>query len=216
MGKLLTYLKYEGLRETIRKCFLTVKNRNKVSETVFFKYCKADLAHDPKARLEVVFLTEERLPDFETIRFFDHISGRDYIAQPHGNIFLGYLNDELVAYAVTEYGKRKEIHGLGFFQLEQNEAWLGPVYVKRAYRGKGINREMLKRVIEATVKQGYIHSFYTCINQENVASIKSFSYAGFQKKGVILCQNGQYTCRLDEKIVHKFSAPDDPAKLDRH
>ena len=205
MSKLLTYLKYEGLRETIRKCLSSVRNRNKASETVFLKCCEADLTPDPKVKLDVVPLTEERLKDFESIRFFDHISGRDYMDQDHGSIFLGYADGELVAYAAAEYDKRKEIHGLGFFHLERDEAWLGPVYVKRAYRGKGVNREMLKRAMEKAEKKNHIRCFYTCINRENTASRKSFLHTGFREQGHVTCRNGQYTCRLEEEIAHKFS-----------
>lgn len=205
MGKLLTYLKYEGLRGTLKKCISTVKDRNKASETVFLRCCEADLSPDPRVNLDVLPLTEERLGDFESIRFFDHISGQDYIGQDHGDIFLGYLDGELVAYAATEFDKRKVIHGLGFFHLAKDEAWVGPVYVKRSFRGKGINREMLKRAMEKAEKKNHIRCFYTCINRENTASRKSFLHTGFREQGHVTCRNGQYTCRLEEEIAHKFS-----------
>lgn len=204
MSKLLTYLKYEGLRETARKCFARVRSRNKQSETVFLKCRSLEMCANQNIKLDVVPLTKEFVEDFESVRFFEHISVYDYTEENHGYILLGYLNGKLVAYAAMEYNKKKEIHGLGFFELDSNEAWLGPVYVKRKYRKKGINSEMLKRTMSIAAKRYGIDCFYTCINKENTSSLKSFSHVGFQKKGSTSCLKGKYTIRLNEDISCKF------------
>lgn len=209
MNKFLTYLKYEGIMATVKKVFSYI--RKKESITVFLCY-DAPIKSVKKQPILFDFLRQDNLDSFEKIKFFDHIHGRDYIDSSNSFILLAMMNGETVGYIAMELEKNKEIHGLGHFQLDTQEAWVGPVYVKRAYRGKGINKEMLKQALEIAMNKYHIRCIYTSINQENIASLKSFLHAGFQKKGVILCRNGQYTCRLYEEIAHKFSAPAESAK----
>ena len=205
MSKILTYLKYEGLHETVRKCLLAVKNRNKASETVFLKCCEADLTPNPKVKLDVFPLTEDRLQDFEKVKFYEYVSGLSYVNHPKRCVLLGYVDGQIAGYEAIEYHIDREIHGLGVLRLEQDEAWAGPAYVKRAFRGKGINKELIKRAILYGQQEYHIHTVYTCINGENVPSIKAAERIGFRKIGSVIFQNGQYTCRLDGEIAHKFS-----------
>lgn len=219
MSKLLTYLKYEGIGETLRKCISAVfgKGKNtKETSTVFLSCGEFDIKSNPDLNLEPVVMTPERVEDFEKVRFFDHVSAASYLNAPSRKILLGYVNGEIVSYAAMEYGVKKEIHGFGWFQLDKDEAWIGPVYVKRSVRGKGINKEMIRSAMALLTRDAHIHKIYTCINGGNSKSLHSFKGAGFHTVGEVNCADGQYVCLLDEDVAHKFSAPDDPAKLDRH
>lgn len=205
MGKLLAYLKYEGIKKTASRCVQSIINKNKASETVFLRYSGPfDMVQDSKKDLNIVLLTKERMKEFDDIRFFHHISGNQYIGQNHGIIALGYLRGQLVAYAAGEYHKRKEIHGLGFFQLDSDEAWVGPVYVKREYRGQGINRKLVRWVMALLMKEKQITCFYTCINKKNTSSLNSFLKIGFIEQGAIVVSKSKYRSSLEKQVKQKF------------
>lgn len=76
MSKLLTYLKYEGVRATIEKVFLSLKSRE--STTIFLR-CETPNELPNIPQIQIAPLTQERLADFEKIKFFDHIDGKAYI-----------------------------------------------------------------------------------------------------------------------------------------
>lgn len=183
MNKLSIYLHNEGIQQTIRKIFVKIfKSEN--SQTVFFHKridvkCEFPLEEHDETYFE---LTESAIPDFEKIKFWDFINAMQYTNNPNEGVLLVKYNEEVIAYAAECHEKERSIHGLGSFQLRAKEAWIGPVYVLKKYRGRGINRRLIIEVMKRMRAYG-ITDFYTSINSNNPSSIKSFQNAGFTEIG---------------------------------
>lgn len=184
MSKIITYLKYEGLAATLKK--ISEKFSKDASVTVFLK-CDELLSNPVQEDIELTFqtLSTKNVQDFLEIKFFDHILPEYYMNSEHSQIIVAYLNGHAVGYIAAEYGILKTIHGLGTFQLNSGEAWIGPAYVKRKYRSQGINRKCIQKMLETLSDQHEIQKFYTSINQKNISSLKSIAKLGFRECGTV-------------------------------
>lgn len=183
MSMLLRYLREEGLAVTLHK--VAQKFFRKESVTVVLK-C-GDLPQDVVAQGDIRFvsLSEEQRDEFERIKFFEHVRAEDYIGHNNREIVLIYKDDVCVGYAAAEYEQIKKIHGLGTFALHEKEAWLGPVYVRKAYRGQGLNASACRFLMAKMHSRGIL-CCYTAINQNNQKSLRSFAKAGFAEIGNVV------------------------------
>ena len=204
MNKLIIYLRNEGILQTIKKAFVKVF-RSENSQTIFFHRridvdCKILQEEHDESYSE---LTEETIPQFEKIKFWDFINAMQYVNNQNESVLLVKCEGEIIAYAAECHEKERPIHGLGSFQLRAKEAWIGPVYVQKHYRGKGINRRLVTEQLQRLRAKG-ITDFYTSINSNNPSSIKSFQNAGFteigrvDKSGRIIENDGK---RLSARFV---------------
>lgn len=89
-------------------------------------------------------------------------------------LYVTYEGDAPIAFTWTHNGNY-EIHGLGSFDLGDNERWIGPTFVCKEYRGRGLN----KRQIAYQIKEASDKIYYTSVNSGNIASLASFKRLGF-------------------------------------
>ena len=193
MSKVLNYLKYEGFKTTGEKVIHLLKRCDAI--TAFFEASFSDY----KGRVEqlrMIELQEELVQEFEKIKFYEHILSKDYINRKDRKLLLGYIGDILVGYVAAECEIEKKIYGLGLFSLSMKEAWIGPVYVRRKYRGRGISPVLIKEMMTILQNDGIIH-FYTAINEENLSSQSAFKKNGYRKFGTITVQE-----RRNKKIIN--------------
>lgn len=184
MRRLFQYLKQEGLKTTFEKIWSKVFHHTK-SHTVFLRTRNADKTNMDNYDFEM--LTNDNLNEFEKIKFWDFVNASDYINNPHRSIILLKKEMEYIGYAAETHETKRIIHGLGSFLLQGQEGWIGPVYVKKQYRGHGFNRIMLAKQIQR-LRSKNITSFFTSINSLNSASLISFKRAGFEEIGVVNTQ----------------------------
>ena len=181
MSSLLNYLKQEGLSATAKRAWNKAFHKG-VSQTVFLR---ADLSavidDDHEAEFEV--LDESNRAAFEKIKFWDFVNADDFIGNEHQNVIMLRDGDNYIAYAAEEHATERLIHGLGSFLLKSNEGWIGPVYVRKQWRGRGNNKRLLIHQMYRLKELG-ITTVYTAINSQNDASLRSFSSVGFEKIGI--------------------------------
>nr|MBQ4458322.1 GNAT family N-acetyltransferase [Clostridia bacterium] len=203
VNKLIIYLRNEGIQQTIRK-IITKVFRLGNSQTVFF-YNRIDVeCESPYEEHDETYfeLTESTIPDFEKIKFWNFINAMQYINNQNESVLLVKYNGEVIAYAAECHEKGRPIHGLGSFQLRAKEAWIGPVYVLKQYRGRGINRRLIIEVMNRLRASG-ITDFYTSINSNNQSSIKSFQNAGFTEIGRV-DKSGKITENDEKRLSTRF------------
>lgn len=201
MNKLLIYLKQEGLSATIAK---VISFLFKGSSTTDFYCCVNPVSCANRNSVVLKYLTYTELNKFDQIKFFSHINGADYIESTNQFILTAYYEDEMVGYVAAEYDKLKDIHGLGKFKLNKDEAWVGPVYVCRKYRKKGVSSYLISGTLQQLKQRFCIASVYTCINADNISSIRSFEKNGFKKIGYITEKRKIISNNLIEKYKDKF------------
>ena len=182
MSKIIKYLKEEGVAVTFKKIMDKLFHKSK-SHTVFFRL---ELSPDFKAADDLVVetLNINNKGGFEKIKFWDFVNPDDYIDNSNQSIMLYKDNGQYAAYAAEEHSIDRVIHDLGVFHLNSDEAWIGPVYVCKQWRGQGINGNLISKQLGLLSQIG-IKYVYTAINSNNSSSIKSFAKNGFLEIGSV-------------------------------
>lgn len=80
------------------------------------------------------------------------------------------------------------IEHVGTFDLGDEIAWLGPIFVHRKCRGHGLQKMMIQQVME-NLPIG-IKSIITSVNASNSPSLKSFEKCGFKVGMKVYCNVG--------------------------
>jgi GNAT superfamily N-acetyltransferase len=68
---------------------------------------------------------------------------------------------------------------LGPFKLNENEAWIGPVFIDKRYRGKRIAGPLVNFAMVDQIPIG-TQTFYTSLNSRNTLSQRLFVRNGFE------------------------------------
>ena len=190
MKMLISYLLSEGPIKTVQKVF--EKIMHKVSVTVFLVCRDSRDTVDFRSDISFEELCAENLSIFEKLKFFQHISGEEILADPQQTAILVKCEGEYAGYAGVQFETRRQIHGLCRFTLREKEAWIGPVYIKRKFRNRGLNRYALQFIMDSMKEMGFC-AFFTAINSSNHSSMKSFMNCGFSDIGHIISKKGRVT-----------------------
>lgn len=182
MSSLLNYLKQEGLSATAKRAWNKAFHKG-VSQTVFLR---ADLSKeiDNEHGLAFELLEESNRAAFCEIKFWDFVNADEFIGNEHQSVIMLREGDKYIAYAAEKHATERLIHGLGSFVLKSDEGWIGPVYVRKQWRGHGYNRQLLLQQMHR-LKECGMTTVYTAINSQNTASLKSFSSVGFEEIGTV-------------------------------
>lgn len=92
---------------------------------------------------------------------------------------------------------------MGKFKLRCGEGWIGPVYVLRSWRGRGINKMLIAEQTKMLKAIG-VDTFYTSINSNNKASLNSFKHSGFCEIGRI-DSKGSVEAKSERVLFEQFS-----------
>ncbi|WP_419040333.1 GNAT family N-acetyltransferase [Enorma massiliensis] len=174
------YFFREGLRGVMHRSWEKVSAvlGGAAARTMFLCAEELGLNRSNNPRVDVSRMSYKDLDEFEQFNFFPHISGKRYLETEGWGTVICRDAGHIVGYTCYEIGGLKKIHGTGTFQLEANEAWIGPCYVDHDHRGRGINAAMVSRAIDEVFAQGVIRCF-TAINSANAPSLSSFRKMGF-------------------------------------
>lgn len=91
---------------------------------------------------------------------------------------IGFYDNKPVSFTWTHF-KSHTIHGLGTVDLSKNKCWIGPTFVHKTMRGKGMNKAQIIHQIKHSAEE--TSYFITSANSKNLASVKSFEKLGFQR-----------------------------------
>lgn len=109
--------------------------------------------------------------------------------KPHNALYYdldNLLNHESSYMLVAEF--EGEIVGTGYAQIRDSKqslkhakhSYFGFMYVDSNYRGLGINKKIMKTLIEWSKTQG-VYDFYLDVYDGNEAAIKAYEKVGFKK-----------------------------------
>jgi len=193
MKKVIRYFKDNGLSETVKR--IAIRSLSiigfKESSSYILNYKsneKIDAKEISSFKYVLVELNREQRKNFESVNYYDFINADKILKSDNSKIYIAMDKNEIVGYVCCHFNVEHSIHKMGKWQLEENEAWIGPTYVVKNYRNKRIHKHLLLYSILMLGNDG-INSFYTAINENNTPSIKSFTNVGFEKIGVIKIKN---------------------------
>lgn len=203
--KFLVYCQSDGLRPALAFAFKTLApwlfGR---STTLFFHLGAYEFEKSPSSdllkqeQIDIQRLNSLNFPRLRLLPCDEWLTNgsRLYVTFATGN--------RPVAFTWTHF-HQYSIHGLGNIHLSDNECWIGPTFVHKEYRGKGINKaQILHQMAEA---QGM--TFYTSVNAKNLPSIHSFLHFGFKEIGRTVAKRNLLrqpsTIEVTGKIKEKIS-----------
>lgn len=118
----------------------------------------------------------------------------------NGSIACVLFHDGIaVAFSWIHFRTHK-IEYVGIFDMGDDIAWIGPMFVHRKHRGHGLQKMMIQRMAE-DLPVG-IKAVITSVNAANFPSLKSFEKCGF-RIGMKVCSNvGMFSsfCRKMEMM----------------
>ncbi len=174
--KFLIYCKSDGIVNAlgfVGKSILSPIRKN--SETVFYKWEGKHIT-TPSSTIQIKELSIQDMDglDFPRLKLTTYKKWMD----SGSRVFIVLTDNKQVAFTWSHYGSYS-IHDLGTFVLSNKECWIGPTFVDRHYRGRGINKEQIKYQMEHSDAQVY----YTSVNANNIPSRRSFEHWGFKEIG---------------------------------
>lgn len=182
MRSLINYLKQEGLMDTAKRAWAKAFS-NGDSYTVFLRVeVPEGLSESSNEKFEI--LDSSNRDVFERMKFWDFVKTDDFIGNDSQSVVMLKDDGEYIAYAAEEHEIERKIHGLGTFSLRTGEGWIGPVYVRRRWRGHGYNRQLLLHQMYRLNLMS-VSTIYTAINSQNTSSLKSFKSVGFDVVGTV-------------------------------
>ena len=179
-NKLIISIKYDGFQNTARNILKKVFNLfGRASKTLFLR----------KEQVEYI-----KLPDIGDSYSYQKITDiKDVVDCKHEKLISlpinKWLNNGATCFLILHekepvaYGwlhkNEYQFEGSGLINLSnENKAWLGPVFVNKDFRRKGLNSFQISLLINEAKRSG-INIIETSLNSNNVASYASFIKYGF-------------------------------------
>lgn len=203
MGKILTFIKSDGLDNTMR--FMWNALRSKIGHTSH-TYC---LFADRDGILPELGnrIKYKVISDIETLSAINFprlkLSPWKKWLREGSCVLIIFENDVPIAFGWMHF-KSHYVHSVGNFNLGNDMAWLGPYFVHRKYRGKGLQRTAISIGVSEAPKS--ITSFITSINFSNIASLHSFEKCGFQIGLEVSCTMGIFAHSKSDIRVRNANA----------
>lgn len=211
MKKISRYLKEFGLRGIIKKIYakgLFLLGLKKSVTIFFIKSLHENISSTGNDQYLVKILDESDISKFDEMKYFHFIRSKEVVEDPDFMVVIVSHQEKMVGYVILHFGEVHPIYGLGSWKLDEDEAWLGPAFVIKEFRGKGINSILLNQAAIYSIERGS-KKIFTCINQSNVPSIRSFEKNGYHPIGTITRKKKRELSKdfVDLKYSNKFIFP---------
>jgi diamine N-acetyltransferase len=108
-------------------------------------------------------------------------SFRGYLADPERELFVALEEDEPAGYTMLVYGEPTDADVAAAVSVRPT-AELSKVYVRQAFHGTGLSRELVERSVQAARERGAI-SLWLGVNQENERANRFYAKSGFERVG---------------------------------
>lgn len=191
MKKTVQYLGEYGLLKTIIQIFRRVGGLVgllKSKTYILRKEIQEDLNVAITSGYQIKTLDVNDIEAFNKMKYFNFLDANNVVESKKAGATIALDENSIIAYVCYDSSSEHVIHKFGSWYLDENEAWVGPTYVKSAYRNKGLHRDLLSKTIE-NLQNNNIKMVVTAINYKNKPSIKSFEKSGFSKLGLIKLRN---------------------------
>lgn len=188
MGKIFTFVRSDGLYNTLK--FIWNALRIKICHTSHTYCLFAD-------RNDIIFgkrggdVKHKVISDIETLEAINFprlkLSPWRKWLRDGSRVLILFENDVPIAFGWMHF-KCHYVRSVGNLDLGDDKAWLGPYFVHRKYRGRGLQRVAISLGVDNAPKS--INAFVTSVNSLNMASLRSFEKSGFQIGMEVLCTTG--------------------------
>ena len=175
--KFFIYLKSDGLWNalafTLKSITSLVYNK---SVTNIYKRITGEEEYNNEAVIKEVGANEVERMDFPRLKLLDW---RKWL-ENKSRLYVAYIGNKPVGYAWIHYHSY-HFAGKYNFGIEENEVWIGPSFVKKEFRGKGLQKALtqyrLSKIKNCTV--------YTSVSSNNIASNKCMKRNNFEFMGTV-------------------------------
>lgn len=180
IDKVVTYCKADGILNTIKFIVNTIQAKIYRKSVTYFYQSNAKPIDSEPLRSDIIIKTVG-VEDIDSVDFprLKDLPCKKWLNQG-SKLFVAYKGEKPVAYTWTHY-HNYEIHGVGFFVMNNGECWIGPTFVLNKYRGQGLNKIQIRHQMELDTST----IFYTSVNHKNTPSCKSFERLGFSSVGQV-------------------------------
>ena len=209
MKKIIQYIHEYGLLRTIMQIFKRIgefvgvlKSKTYVLDKEIQK--DLDVITEPKYQIRPLGLDD--IEEFNRMKYFDFLDPKNIIESKNKGAIIALNGSRIIGYVCYDSSSEHSIHKMGKWNLDENEAWVGPTYVDINYRNKGIHRDLLNETIKKLHYEN-IKNVFTAINYKNEPSVKSFEKTGFRKLGLISIRNilnFYKSIKIDEYIINSI------------
>lgn len=178
LKKFIIFTKSGGIKEAINYSYNSFKTLFYTNSQTLFMYLYNDIVEEKVLVNNLNFIYLSNLEDAQKYKF-DRL-----FAYPIEKWFkegavcqIVVLNSEPVSF-LWIHKQNREINRAITVQLAKNNYWIGPVFVHKNIRGKGINKAQLNYLLNNKEYRDVL--FLTCTNSDNLASLSSFAKLGFE------------------------------------
>lgn len=198
-AKLFIYLRSGGIKEVIKYgltylskylyyksetifMYSDISNLKKIDISPFFSF----VIVDDEIKLEALAFDRIRTQNCE--KWFNKGS----------SAIIGLYKSYPVSFTWSHFYSH-EIEGIGNIDLQKDKCWIGPTFVDKTVRGKGLNKQqILYQLMNLPQDVKYC---ITSANASNVASINSFKSLGFEKCLIFTKYYGAFSSK---KTIYEF------------
>ncbi len=180
LAKVIAVGRTDGLANTLNYLWrgLTTACALRCSETLFLRRSAAAAPAVLHAGAAPEFVAVSDAPSLERYAYprLAYVPYRKWLSQ--GSVcFLGLVQGAVVSYCWVHRGSYS-LGRIGRFGLGEKERWMGPVFVDKRYRRRGINTAQVHHALRESSHAGEI-VFFTATNAANYRSLQSFARCGF-------------------------------------
>lgn len=180
-------IKYDGFKNTLSLTIQKLLNFIKLRNSITYYFCCKKFINSYTNNIDALnfeFIENKKiLSQYKICGRIDNKEAAKKI--DNGSIlFAVFDNADIVAYAFI-HKKHYKLDNKYRFSLQEDERWIGPVFVSKQYRGKGINQFQISTVLDYLDNKS-INKIYTSINSKNYPSIVSFMKNNFKIIGLTI------------------------------
>lgn len=175
--KFFIYIKSDGIANAVNFTFksLTSLIYNK-SITNIYKTEVDSCKYTNKIEIKEVFIEEAEnmhFPRFELLPYKKWLNDKSHL-------YVAYIDGQAVGYAWLHYNSYHFTRKYNFL-INKNECWFGPSFVKKDFRGQGIQ----KALTAYRLSQIQAMTIYTSVSNNNIASNKCMIRNNFELIGTV-------------------------------
>lgn len=179
LNKVLVYLQSDGIYNTSSYVWKTLRAQVYKKSVTYFLYLKTNVSPSIAPSLifsGIQFICLKTIEEIEQYKFKRlQISNYKEWIKNGSVVYIGLIEGLPISFTWSHYNQYT-IHDLETIKLQTNQCWIGPTFVDKRWRGKGINSAQIAHQITQEKKT----TFLTSINEHNTPSIKSFEKANFK------------------------------------
>ena len=197
--KFFIYLKSDGfwnaLAFTLKSITSVIYN---TSVTNIYKRSTAKEEYNNEVLIKEVQTADVEKMDFPRLKL---LAWRKWL-QNKSRLFVAYIGNEPAGYAWIHYHSY-HFAGNYNFKIEKDEYWIGPSFVKKEFRGKGLQKALTQYRL-SQIKNGIV---YTSVSNGNIASNKCMKRNDFELIGTVTIKT------LFGKEIKKIITPEITSKI---